>query len=217
MARSFPIEDSGAPIKDSKGVIHGVVLVFKDASDQRAAEARLTASEERLRLAIEGAGLGTWDRDLATGQLIWNEQLYRMMGFEPNTPLTRRSPLRRARRRPRHGARRIGVRSKRASLTSSSTASAARMTGRSAGFRCSADTSTTTKAAPRARWASSPISPSAVASSSAFARRKLDALGTLAGGIAHDFNNILSILRGNLLLIEADCPRIIRSPQRFPR
>ncbi len=36
--------------------------------------------------------------------------------------------------------------------------------------------------------------------------QKLDALGTLAGGIAHDFNNILSILRGNLLLIEADLP-----------
>ncbi len=106
-ARSFPIEDSGAPIKDNNGDIHGVVLVFKDASEQRAAEARLTASEERLRLAIEVAGLGTWDRDLATGELIWNEQLYRMMGFAPNTPLTReiaRSVV--ARRRCRDGARR---------------------------------------------------------------------------------------------------------------
>jgi PAS domain S-box-containing protein len=36
--------------------------------------------------------------------------------------------------------------------------------------------------------------------------QKLDALGSIAGGIAHDFNNILTVLRGNLSLVEASLP-----------
>jgi PAS domain S-box-containing protein len=36
--------------------------------------------------------------------------------------------------------------------------------------------------------------------------QKLDALGSIAGGIAHDFNNILTVLRGNLSLVQACVP-----------
>src|SRR4029453_357198 len=81
----FPIEDSGAPIKDSRGQTQGVVLVFKDASEQRAAALALARSEERLRLAIDGAELGTWDFDFAAPQLAWNQHLYRIMGFPPGS------------------------------------------------------------------------------------------------------------------------------------
>jgi len=36
-----PIADSGAPIRDDDGTIHGVVLVFRDISEERNAEARV--------------------------------------------------------------------------------------------------------------------------------------------------------------------------------
>ncbi len=36
-------------------------------------------------------------------------------------------------------------------------------------------------------------------------RMKLEAVSTMAGGIAHDFNNILSIILGNLDLVETKC------------
>ncbi|MHB9027386.1 MAG: CHASE4 domain-containing protein [Candidatus Latescibacterota bacterium] len=35
-------------------------------------------------------------------------------------------------------------------------------------------------------------------------RQRMDSLGTLAGGIAHDFNNILTIIKGNLGLLQMD-------------
>lgn len=44
----FPISDSGAPIRDSRGGIVGVVLVFRDQSAERAAQKALAESERQL-------------------------------------------------------------------------------------------------------------------------------------------------------------------------
>ncbi|MEJ0036161.1 MAG: PAS domain S-box protein [Gammaproteobacteria bacterium] len=204
----FPIEDSGAPIKDPRGTIHGVVLVFKDASAQREVAIALATSEERLRLAIEGAELGTWDLDLATNQLVFNPQLYRIMGFAPDTVITREI----ARSRVLPEDLENLVRSvERASQDSKPYLVEYRITRADDGAE---------------RWLSvlgrymfdeegKPTRLLGIVNDITERRRleqrvrqsqKLDALGTLAGGIAHDFNNILSILRGNLLLIEADLP-----------
>jgi PAS domain S-box-containing protein len=71
-ASERPIEDSAAPIRDQNGQVAGVVLVFRDASEQRRLEQLqrtyqadlakqvrertedLRASEERFRLLVEG-------------------------------------------------------------------------------------------------------------------------------------------------------------------
>lgn len=50
-----PITDSGAPIKDKKGIIRGVVLVFRDQSEDREKQKSLSESEERFRSIVEGA------------------------------------------------------------------------------------------------------------------------------------------------------------------
>jgi PAS domain S-box-containing protein len=44
-----PIEDSAAPIRDEHGQIFGVVLVFRDATERRTAEAAIRHSETALR------------------------------------------------------------------------------------------------------------------------------------------------------------------------
>ncbi|MEJ1965283.1 MAG: PAS domain S-box protein [Gammaproteobacteria bacterium] len=204
----FPIEDSGAPIKDARGRTLGVVLVFKDASAQRAAEAALASSEERLRLAIEGAELGTWDLDLATGELIYNPQLRRIMGFTPDQPLSQ--DIARARVVP-EDIDNVTRAVDRARQDHGPFHTEYRITRADDGAE---------------RWLSvlgrfmydeenKPVRLLGIVTDFTERRQleqrvrqsqKLDALGTLAGGIAHDFNNILSILRGNLLLIEADLP-----------
>jgi PAS domain S-box-containing protein len=86
----IPIEDSGAPISDEARHVLGVVLVFKDASERQRAERALADTEERLRLALESAELGTWDLDLTAGNLpIWSPHLYRIFGLDPEVTLTR--------------------------------------------------------------------------------------------------------------------------------
>lgn len=48
-------------------------------------ESALRESEERLRLVMTGADLGTWDWNLTTGELIWSERCKEMFGYAPQT------------------------------------------------------------------------------------------------------------------------------------
>ncbi|HYO52571.1 ATP-binding protein [Archangium sp.] len=41
-------------------------------------------SEERLRLAVESTGLGTWDLDPLTGALLWDERCKALFGLPPD-------------------------------------------------------------------------------------------------------------------------------------
>ena len=43
-------------------------------------EARVRASEERLQLAVNAAGLGTWDWDVSQDRLVWDDSMYRLYG-----------------------------------------------------------------------------------------------------------------------------------------
>ena len=60
------IADSGAPIRDEKGEITGVVLVFRDVSERRRAEEALRNSEEKYR--------GLFDESIAAVYLFDNKK-----------------------------------------------------------------------------------------------------------------------------------------------
>ena len=45
-------------------------------------------SEERLRLAVDGAQLGLWDADIASGALYWNDHCYRHFGVPVGEAMT---------------------------------------------------------------------------------------------------------------------------------
>jgi PAS domain S-box-containing protein len=44
---------------------------------------QLLASQECLRLAVEGAAMGTWDLDMSTGTVRWSEVMARLLGYDP--------------------------------------------------------------------------------------------------------------------------------------
>jgi PAS domain S-box-containing protein len=66
----IPIADSGAPIKDKGGNIIGVVMVFRDQSEERAYINSLEESEARFRTIFEIASLGIAQVDPANGKII---------------------------------------------------------------------------------------------------------------------------------------------------
>ena len=51
---------------------------------RRAAGEHIKVSEERLRIAIDEAGMGTWDLDLRTDELRWSRSHYTLLGLDPD-------------------------------------------------------------------------------------------------------------------------------------
>ena len=45
----------------------------------------VSVSEERLRLAMDAAGMGAWDWDLKTGRVTWSGDQERLFGLEPGS------------------------------------------------------------------------------------------------------------------------------------
>lgn len=71
----------------------GLSIFFNDITDRKKADLSLKASEERLRLAIEGADLGTWHWNLETGEVHFSERGLILMGMPPGTPMSYGSSL----------------------------------------------------------------------------------------------------------------------------
>jgi PAS domain S-box-containing protein len=64
-------------------VLYGVA-VARNITERRRAEQELKQSEERLRFASSAAGMGTWNWDLRTNELVWNERSKELFGFPPD-------------------------------------------------------------------------------------------------------------------------------------
>ena len=79
-----PIEDSAAPIRDARGNIIGVVLVFHSVSDRRQAEDDLQKSEQRFRLAADAVDGIIYDVDVATGTACRTRGLFEVIGYQPD-------------------------------------------------------------------------------------------------------------------------------------
>lgn len=51
-------------------------------------ETKLYRGNERLRLALESAKIGTWDWNLVKDEVLWNERNYEIFAVAPGTPIT---------------------------------------------------------------------------------------------------------------------------------
>ncbi len=80
----IPIADSGAPIKDLDGQIIGVVLVFRDQTEQHLQQSLLEASELRYREFVETTDAISWEFDLLKDVFIYvSPQVTYKTGWKP--------------------------------------------------------------------------------------------------------------------------------------
>jgi PAS domain S-box-containing protein len=62
------------------------VAVFEDITERKRVDEELRSSTKDLRESQRIAHLGNWRLSLATNQVVWSEELYKMYGFDPALP-----------------------------------------------------------------------------------------------------------------------------------
>jgi PAS domain S-box-containing protein len=67
-------------LTDDSGTTRGYLKILRDRTKQKLASDRLHHSEERLRMAVEGAGLGLWNCELPAGVMVWDDRCKRHLG-----------------------------------------------------------------------------------------------------------------------------------------
>jgi len=66
---------------DEHGEAREVLVVGNDVTELMAAQAAQRESEERLTLALAGGAIATWDYQIESDKVAWNDQHYRMLGY----------------------------------------------------------------------------------------------------------------------------------------
>jgi len=72
------------PLKDSSHQIIGINVAALEITEIKKAEKALKKSEEKLRLAIEGAGAGMWFWDLENDLIEWTNEYKHIFGVDPD-------------------------------------------------------------------------------------------------------------------------------------
>lgn len=76
------IEERGAFIKSPNGELM-ILGIISDIHDKILSEQQQKETNERLKLATEGAGIGIWDIDYIRGEAYWDPMIYKLMGQSP--------------------------------------------------------------------------------------------------------------------------------------
>ena len=72
------------PGRRADGAPRGRLAASDIPGRPRDAEA-LHSNEERLKLALDAARMGSWDWNILTNDVVWNTEHFRMLGYEPDS------------------------------------------------------------------------------------------------------------------------------------
>ena len=84
----FYVQLESAVLRHRKEDIEQILTAITDINERKRSEIALRQSREQLRIAVESGKMGTWNRNLITGETVWNPYLYELLGRDPGPPVT---------------------------------------------------------------------------------------------------------------------------------
>ena len=196
----IPIDDSGAPVRDEKGHIIGIVLVFHDIIERRKAENELKESEKRYRSLYEHALSGLYRSRISDGKiLLANKITADILGYESVEKLTKEFKFSEAYSIEKR-LELIKILEQESYVTDFEIR-VTRKDGKKIDLIISA------RIYPEDGYiegAMIDITDKKRLEAQLQQSRKMESIGTLAGGIAHDFNNLLMGIQGYTSLMLND-------------
>lgn len=85
LGETHSIEQLASPIVDKDGSIIGVVMVFRDVTENRRIRDNLVRQEQDLLQAQAIAHLGNWEWDLKNDEMQWSDEIFRIAGRTPQS------------------------------------------------------------------------------------------------------------------------------------
>ncbi|MEL7474344.1 MAG: CheR family methyltransferase, partial [Planctomycetota bacterium] len=83
------IRTDKVPMRDEDGGVMGLLVVTTDITQLRASEQKLKELSRRLELSMFGAKQATWDWRPDTGETVFSDTWYTMLGYDPQElPMT---------------------------------------------------------------------------------------------------------------------------------
>ncbi len=76
------LQIKGEVVVNAAGALTHLTGTALDVSDRKRHEANLQSLSLRLSLALQSARIGTWERDMITNEIIWDQCLIDLYGFE---------------------------------------------------------------------------------------------------------------------------------------
>ncbi len=86
--RRIYVDVSVSPIRDGLDRVVGASSIIRDITERRQAAEALAQSQERLQLALRAARMGTWQWDLPTNALTWDDGMRLLYGLGSGEDIT---------------------------------------------------------------------------------------------------------------------------------
>jgi PAS domain S-box-containing protein len=78
---TFPVETNVSCVV--LGAKEYMIAVVRDISERKLSEAALRTREKQLAESQRIAHIGSWEHNLTTGEVVWSDELFRLLGLDP--------------------------------------------------------------------------------------------------------------------------------------